>query len=242
MEFSQNIRVVLVETTHPGNIGAAARAMKTMGLRRLYLVQPKAYPHADASARAAGADDVLAQATVCGSLHEALRGALLVIGTSARPRALEWTRLDPRECAARIIAESAAGEVALVFGRERTGLTNAELDRCHFVAAIPCNPAYRSLNLASAVQVIGYELMMAVREPAAAVSERMAEPLASADEVELFYRHLEQTLIALRFLDPDNPRHLMRRLRRLFSRARMTRNEVNILRGILTAAQADRPR
>jgi tRNA (cytidine32/uridine32-2'-O)-methyltransferase len=235
-----NIRTVLVETSHPGNIGAAARAMKTMCLKRLYLVRPRFYPHAEASARAAGAVDVLAGAVVCDSLDEALSGARLVIGTSARSRSLEWPQLNPRDCAARIIAESAAGEVALVFGRERTGLTNVELDRCHFVTTIPCNPAYRSLNLAAAVQVMCYELMMSAGGAAGADASRPAEPLAPADEVELFYRHLEQTLIALQFLDPANPRHLMRRLRRLFNRIRLTRNEVNILRGILTAARANR--
>jgi tRNA (cytidine32/uridine32-2'-O)-methyltransferase len=240
MNSMQNIRIVLVETSHPGNLGAAARAMKTMCLERLYLVRPKRYPHAIATARAAGADDVLARAMVCDSLDEALRGTLLVIGTSARPRSLAWPRLAPRDWAHRIIAEAAAGEVALVFGRERTGLSNTELDRCHYVASIPCNPAYQSLNLAAAVQVMCYELMMSANGSADATAARSAEPWAPAEEVELFYRHLEQTLIALEFLNPANPKHLMRRLRRLFNRARLTRNEVNILRGILTAARAGR--
>lgn len=243
MSVMQNVRVVLVETSHPGNIGAAARAMKTMCLERLYLVRPKLYPHAIATARAAGGDDVLAHALVCDSLVDALRGARLVVGTSARPRTLEWPRLDPRTCAGRVVAESAAGEVALMFGRERSGLTNSELDLCHYVTAIPCNPAYKSLNLAAAVQVVCYELMMAAYGPAVSNVAEAAEPLAQADDVELFYRHLEGTLIALGFLDPDNPKHLMRlmrRLRRLFNRARLTHNEVNILRGILTAARSDR--
>lgn len=234
MQFSQNIRIVLVETSHPGNIGAAARAMKTMCLERLYLVRPKSYPHAKARARASGAIDVLAQTVISESLDAALSDTRLVVGTSARERTLTWPRLDPRACARKLIDESAMGEVALVFGRERTGLTNAELDRCHFVSSIPCNPTYGSLNLAAAVQVMTYELMMSTYEPA---EEGGREPLAPANEVELFYQHLEETLIALRFLDPASPRHLMRRLRRLFNRTRLTANEVNILRGILTAAR-----
>lgn len=208
--------------------------MKTMCLERLYLVRPKRYPHAEARARASGAFDVLAQAVICESLDAALSDARLVIGTSARARSLTWPRLDPRQCARKLIDESAAGEAALVFGRERTGLTNAELDRCHYVASIPCNPSYGSLNLAAAVQVMAYELMMSMYEPAEGAVD---EPFAPAGDVELFYRHLEETLIALRFLDPENPRHLMRRLRRLFNRTRLTANEISILRGILTAAR-----
>jgi tRNA (cytidine32/uridine32-2'-O)-methyltransferase len=230
----QGIRIVLVETSDPGNIGAAARAMKTMCLTRLYLVRPKSFPHAKASERASGAADVLAQSVICDSLDEALSDVHLVVGTSARARTLTWPRLDPRQCARQLVGESATSEAALVFGRERTGLTNAELDRCQYVSRIPCNPSYGSLNLAAAVQVMAYELMMSMYEPAEDVA---SEPVAPMGEVELFYRHLEETLIALRFLDPENPRHLMRRLRRLFNRSRLTTNEVNILRGILTAAR-----
>jgi tRNA (cytidine32/uridine32-2'-O)-methyltransferase len=233
-----NIRVVLVETSHPGNIGAAARAMKTMGLGRLYLVRPKVYPHAEATARASGAGDVLARAVVCASLDDALGDVQLVIGTSARARTLEPPRLDPRACAAKVGAAAVASEAALLFGRERTGLTNAELDRCHYVTTIPCNPNYCSLNLAAAVQVIAYELMLAAGPPGQhAEPAQDAEPWATAREIELFYRHLEDTLIALAFLDPANPRHLMRRLRRLFNRTRLSAREVNILRGILTAVR-----
>ncbi|MGH8503562.1 MAG: RNA methyltransferase [Gammaproteobacteria bacterium] len=234
MQAFQNIRVVLVETSHPGNIGAAARAMKTMGLARLYLVRPRSFPDVRATARAAGAGDILATAVMCDSLDAALHDTVLAVGTSARPRGVEWPRLNARESARRIVAES--GEVALVFGRERSGLTNQELDRCHYAVSIPCNPAYRSLNLAAAVQVVCYELMMCAHQ-GDLIATGPQEPPAPAAELELFYAHLERTLIALEFLDPASPRQLMRRLRRLFSRARPTRNEVNILRGILTAAR-----
>lgn len=240
MNNMRSIRIVLVETSHPGNIGGAARAMKTMCLERLYLVRPKAFPHADASARAAGADDILAGATLCGSLDEALHDTRMVVGTSARPRSLAWPPLDSRVCAQKIIVESTAGEVALVFGRECSGLTNAELDRCHFVTAIPCNPDYRSLNLAAAVQVMCYELMMCQHGEGTRDVVQVQDSLAAAGDIELFYRHLERTLIELDFLNPANPRHLMRRLRRLFNRARLTDKEVNILRGILTASRTSR--
>jgi len=235
MQAFQNIRIVLVETSHPGNIGAAARAMKTMGLARLYLVRPRYFPDARAASRAAGAGDILATAVICDSLDAALHDTICAVGTSARARGVEWPRLNARESARRIVAES--GEVALVFGRERSGLTNQELDRCHYAVSIPCNPAYRSLNLAAAVQVVCYELMMCAHAGGPIATGRPQEPPAPADELELFYAHLERTLIALEFLDPASPRQLMRRLRRLFSRARPTRNEVNILRGILTAAR-----
>jgi tRNA (cytidine32/uridine32-2'-O)-methyltransferase len=240
MDSMPNVRVVLMQTSHPGNIGAAARAMKTMCLERLYLVRPQQFPHANATARAAGAEDILANATLCGSLDEALQDAHLVIGTSTRSRSLAWPQLDPRTCAERILTESAAGEAALVFGPERAGLSNAELDRCHFVTAIPCNPAYRSLNLAAAVQVLCYELMMRAQDALKFEVVESEEPLAEAGDLELFYQHLEQTLIELGFLNPTNPRYLIRRLRRLFNRARLTDNEVNILRGILSATRASR--
>jgi tRNA (cytidine32/uridine32-2'-O)-methyltransferase len=240
MNAMRNIRVVMVETSHPGNIGGAARAMKTMCLERLYLVRPQQFPHTVATARASGAIDVLAHAVICDSLDEALRDTRLVIGTSARARSLEWPRLDPPQCARQLMAEASSGAAALVFGRERNGLTNAELDRCHFVTTIPCNPQYHSLNLAAAVQIMCYELLLRAHDAAESDTARTQEPLANTGEVESFYQHLEQTLIAIGFLDPSNPRHLMRRLRRLFNRARLTCNEVNILRGILTAARASR--
>jgi len=232
-----NIRIVLVETSHPGNIGAAARAMKTMGLSQLCLVRPAAYPCAEATARASGADDVLAGAQVVDTLEEALVDTRLVIASSARLRTRRWPQLGTREAASRAMAEAAVGEVALVFGRERTGLTNDELDHAHYLVTIPSNPDYSSLNLAAAVQVLAYELRMAVGETAVApASDEPGEEPAGADDVERFYAHLQETLVVLAFLDPDNPRHLMRRLRRLFNRVRLTQNEINILRGILTAA------
>lgn len=230
-----NIRIVLVETSHPGNIGAAARAMKTMGLQRLYLVQPVLFPHAEASARASGADDLLGRAVCCRDLAQALQGCRLVVATSARERSIPWPRLSPRECAARLVPEAENGPVALVFGREKAGLNNAELDRCHHMVQIPCDPGFSSLNLAAAVQVLSYELRLAAG-PGPPSTQEEVEPVAQAEEMERFYEHLEQALAALGFLDPDNPRHLMRRLRRLFNRARPTQVEVRILRGILTAA------
>lgn len=232
-----NIRIVLVNTSHPGNIGAVARAMKNMCLERLYLVEPNDFPSAEATSRASGADDLLARAVVCSTLEEALAGCHFVAGTSARSRSIAWPVMAPRECAARLVEESSVGDVALVFGREHSGLTNEELERCHYLVNIPSNPNYSSLNLGAAVQVLVYELMMA--EPLArpvAVGEEGRE-LATADEMESFFGHLEQTLVELEFLDSNQPRKLMRRLRRLFNRARPDQTEVNILRGILSAAQ-----
>lgn len=237
-DILNNVRIVLVETSHPGNIGAAARAMKTMGLSRLVLVQPREFPCADATARASGADDVLAGATVCASLEEALTGCHVVIGTSARLRSLSWPELNPRECGERIVASAGGGDVALVFGREKSGLSNAELEQCRYLVHIPSNPTYQSLNIAAAVQVLSYEIATAFgyggqpRE----IGDAGGAP-ATADEIEGMYTHMEQTLIAIDYLNPDNPRHLMRRLRRLFNRVELSHEEVNILRGICRAAQ-----
>ncbi len=228
-----SVRIVLVNTSHPGNIGAAARAMKNMGLSDLALVDPQDFPSAEATARASGADDLLAAASVSASLEEALRDCTLVIGASARNRTLPVPMLDPRASAALALEQPADSRVALVFGRERTGLTNDELDRCHYLVRIPANPAYPSLNIAAAVQVIAYELRMAADSTLPRQESR--HRFATAEEMERFYRHLEETLLAIEFLDADNPRQLMRRLRRLFARARPNQNEVNILRGILTA-------
>lgn len=238
----QNIRVVLVCTSHPGNIGGAARAMKNMGLSRLVLVNPADFPSPEASARASGADDVLAAAQVVGSLEEALVGCTLVVGTSARSRSLPWPMLDPRECGSESVARALQGEeVALVFGREHAGLTNEELQRCHYHVHIPSNPDFSSLNLAAAVQVLSYEVRMAwlAQEPQAGKADKdeVVEELATMDEMELFYGHLESTLVQIGFLDPARPKHLMPRLRRLFGRSAVNRSEMSILRGILTETQ-----
>ncbi len=237
-----NIRIVLVSTTHPGNIGAVARAMKTMGLTRLTLVAPEKYPHVEATARASGADDVLAHARIVASLDEALAGCHLIFGASARLRTIPWPQVDARACAALAVSASAATEeVAVVFGREQSGLTNEELERCHYLVHIPSNPAFSSLNIAAAVQVVTYELMMASlqAQPVAAGSgDEEHVPWATATEMEQFYDHLWQTVIDIGFVDPAKPRLLARRLRRLFNRARLDKNEFNMLRGILAAAQA----
>jgi tRNA (cytidine32/uridine32-2'-O)-methyltransferase len=237
--LQEKVRIVLVDTSHSGNIGATARAMKNMGLSHLYLVNPKQFPHADATARASGADDVLAAATVCASLDEALAGCGLVMGASARLRNLSVPLLDPRQCARQVLNEvdTAGVECALIFGREHSGLTNDELGRCHHLVHIPTNADYSSLNLAAAVQVLSYELRMASIDGEAAPVEADAEPLANADDMARFYEHLQQTLVEVGFLDPENPRIMMQRLRRLFNRTRPNETEMNILRGILSAAQ-----
>ncbi|MGB9428933.1 MAG: RNA methyltransferase [Gammaproteobacteria bacterium] len=236
----RQIRVVLVETSHPGNIGAAARAMKTMCLDTLVLVNPAAFPHPEANARAAGAVDVLERAQVVTRLDEALRGCALVAGTSARHRGLGPPELAPRDGVPKLLAVSAEQDVAVLFGRERTGLTNEEADRCHYLINIPANPEYSSLNLAAAVQVITYEFMLA-RGLAESVS-RDDVPAATAEEMEGLYAHLETAALDSGFLDPANPKHLMRRLRHLFGRARPDQSEVNILRGLLNALQHGKPR
>lgn len=231
----KNIRIVLVHTSHPGNIGAVARAMKNMCLEQLVLVNPAVYPCADATARASGADDILAGARVCSSLDEAIADCHLVVGASARLRSVEWPQLDPRECAAKALPESEAGPVAILFGRESSGLTNDELARCRYLVHIPANPDYSSLNIAMAVQVIGYELLMA------AGGARDARPspreLATAFEMQGFFEHLQQTLGDIEFADSQHAEKLMRRLRRLFLRAEPDRDDIQILRGILSAAQ-----
>ncbi len=235
---AKNVRVVLVETSHPGNIGAAARAMKNMCLEELHLVRPVSFPHAEASARASGADDVLAQARVCDSLEEAVHGCSLVVGASARQRTIAWPVLSPREFAARVTAAGPEEMAALVLGRESSGLTNSELEHCNFLVHIPANPAYSSLNVAAALQILAYELLVAMELTPQLNGVRGAgEIMASHDELEGFYLHLEQTLQQIGFLDPDNPRQLMRRLRRLYGRAGVRRMELNILRGILAATQ-----
>ena len=240
------IRIVLVAPSHSGNIGGCARAMKNMGLSRLVLVTPDEFPSEEATARAAGAEDVLERVRICASLDEAVADCQLVIGTSARGRRIPWPVLAPVEAAQRIVRTSAEREVAVLFGRERTGLTNDELDRCQALVNIPTDPAFASLNLACAVQVIAYEIWRTaesgVQTSASAETavEALGEPLATHDEVQRFYAHLEEVLVESGFLDPKNPRLLMRRLMRLFNRVELTNNEVNILRGILTAVTQPR--
>ncbi len=237
LQVLASIRVVLCQPSHPGNIGAAARAMKTMGLAELVLVRPKRFPHAEADALASGATDLLAAARVCDTLDEALAGCALAIGLSARRRELSHEQVTAREAAARAVATAHSQPAALVFGTEMSGLSNAELLRCQLLAMIPANPEYPSLNLAAAVQILAYEVRQAAVSPA---QPTPPFPLASHDEVEGFLRQLEHTLVRIGFLDPAHPKRLMPRLRRLFARTRLEREEVNILRGILKAAEQPR--
>lgn len=232
-----NVRVVLMHTSHPGNIGAVARAMKNMCLEQLVLVQPAQFPSAEATARAAGADDLLAHAHCCATLDDAVANCGLVIGASARLRSVRVVELDPRACAHRVLQASRDIPVALLFGREQSGLTNEELERCHALVHIPSNPEYSSLNLAQAVQIIAYEVHLAhlTGEWTGSAPEF---PPCTAEAMEHFYAHLEQTLIQLEFLDPTRPTQMLHRLRRLFQRAQPDTHELGILRGILSAAQA----
>ena len=233
------IRIVLVGTSHPGNIGAVARAMKNMGLSDLALVNPKYFPHEEATARASGATDILDNARVVTSLAQALTDCVYVAGASARARTIGWPTMGPRDCAERMMLEMKKGQVAAVFGPEKSGLNNDDLDRCHTLLTIPANPDFSSLNLAMAVQVFTYELRVASALNGGPGFASEAPP-ATGEEMEHFYAHLEQVFEDVKFLDPDNPRYLMRRMRRLFIRARPDVNEVNILRGFLTAIERTR--
>lgn len=232
-----NIRIVLVRTTHPGNIGAAARAIKTMCLDNMYLVAPKQFPSRDASARAAGAEDILTKATLCESLDESIEDCHLVVGTSGRLRHVDWPLLTPRECAEKLFMGSQSGSVALVFGQEQSGLTNSELDCCHYMVQIPANPDYGSLNLAAAVQILTYEILLASQTIQTVSPKSLSSLRPDHGEMQRFYEHLREVLIQIEFLDPDNPRLLMRKLIRMFNRAGLDQTELNILRGILTAVQ-----
>ncbi len=231
------VRIVLINTTHPGNIGATARAMKVMGLKQLHLVTPKIFPGAQATAMASGADDLLQGATVHAALESALEGCSLVLGTSARLRSLPMPQMDIRLAAATALAEPGGQDVAILFGRENYGLTNEEMQRCHQLVQINTNPDYGSLNLAQAVQVMAYELRMAALGGAPAKRDSADRIPVDAGQMEWFYTHLEQTLLDIGFLNPAQPRRLLMRLRRLFNRARPDQNEINILRGILAAVQ-----
>ena len=229
-----NISIVLVETSHPGNIGAAARAMKNMGVANLVLVSPKQFPDEVADFRAVSAIDVLQQARVVESVEEAIKDCQLVIGTSARDRRIPWPMLDPKSCGEKVIQESAGDHsIAILFGREDRGLSIQELQQCHFHVNIPTGEEYSSLNLAMAVQIICYEILQATLSE---TPDQMWDlDFANSADMERFYEHLEETLIYLRFHDPQNPRQLMNRLRRLFNRIRPDKMEINILRGILAA-------
>ena len=234
------VRIVLSHTSHPGNIGAAARAMKTMGLSRLVLVNPKRFPDPEAVSRAVGADDVLDRAVVCSSLDEALSGCVFALAASARHRSLGPEPMQAREAAPVVLSRAAEGDVALVFGNETAGLSNAEVQRCQATAFIPANPEYTSLNLGAAVQLLCYELRLAAfggRPPVITKTIPFASPLATNDDVERFYAHLERVMIATEFLDPTQPKRLMPKLRRLFGRSELERDEINILRGVLDAVE-----
>lgn len=234
------VRIVLSHTSHPGNIGAAARAMKTMGLSRLVLVNPKRFPDPEAVSRAVGADDVLDRAVVCSSLDEALSGCVFALAASARHRSLGPEPMQAREAAPVVLSRAAEGDVALVFGNETAGLSNAEVQRCQATAFIPANPEYTSLNLGAAVQLLCYELRLAAfagRPPVITKTISFASPLAANDDVERFYAHLERVMIATEFLDPNQPKRLMPKLRRLFGRSELERDEINILRGVLDAVE-----
>jgi tRNA (cytidine32/uridine32-2'-O)-methyltransferase len=245
MNVADRIRIVLVGTQHPGNIGSAARAMKTMGLSRLVLVAPERAPDADSYALAAGADDVLASATIHPTLAAAVADCRLVLGCTARSRRIALEELEPRAAGARVVAAAASGsEIAVVFGRERTGLTNDEYELCHTAIHIPANPAYSSLNLAMAVQVMSYEIRLAMLAAApasigeeAAREEERREPPASHAEMEGFFAQLADTLDAIDFHKGRAPESAMRKLRRLFLRAHPDTREVRILRGVLADAQ-----
>ena len=225
-----NINIVLVRPSHPGNIGAAARAMKTMGLGRLVLVDPKRYPDPQAQWRAASAVDVLDACRVCATLDEALAGCHWLVGTSGRSRRIPWPLADVRSAAAQLLRRSAAGPVAVLFGRETDGLSNEELQRCNLQLRIPASPAYPSLNLAMAVQVVAYELHL--QSEAAPVEGVWDRPPATAAEVEAMLEHWRQLLVASGFLNPDNPGQTLTRLRRLAARVALDQTEVQMLRGI----------
>ena len=238
------IRIVLVNTSHPGNIGAAARAMKNMGLSQLVLVDPKEFPSYEAYSRAASADDILGDARVVATLDEALAGCVWAAGTSARMRTVQWPLLEPRACASRAVEACTDGDAAIVFGRERTGLSNEELEKCNALVNIPSNPDYSSLNVAAAVQVLCYELRLAARDIAdelhttAEVSRKHKDDVpASIDQLDGMYQHMHQALQDIQFFGTSNPDVIMRRLKGLFNRAQTTRREVAILRGIFSAAQ-----
>ncbi len=236
LQTLSRVRVVLVGTTHPGNTGSAARAMKTMGLTELVLVAPECvFPSAESTTLAAGADDVLAAARVLPRLEDALADCVWAVGTSARRRGHSVPVLDPDPAARDLIARASEGPVALVFGRESSGLTNEELDCCNALVQIPTNPEFSSLNLAAAVQVLAYSCRIAALAEVPPVPPGYdPDPPATQAELEALFEHYLRALVRIEFLDPEKPRHLMRRLRHLYLRAGLSASEVRILRGILT--------
>ena len=230
------VRIVLIDPSHPGNIGSVARAMKNMALSDLVLVRPRSFPHAEADALAAGADDILARARIVESVAEAISDCGFIAGTTSRPRSYYWEFTTPRDVAARIVAAPAENRAALLFGSERYGLATEDLNHCNVLVRIPANPEYCSLNLAMSVQLVAYEVFIAREQPHSHTQFEM--PLAPSGDVEHFYAHLHQVLNEIDF--EDRTGHLMERLRRLFNRAQLDRNELNIMRGILSAVQGRR--
>jgi len=236
----KNIRIVLVNTSHPGNIGAAARAMKNMGLSRLYLVQPKDFPSLQAISRSAGALDVLDDAVVVDDLSQAISDCVWVAGTSARLRTIEWPILEPGECVQASLERIEQGDIAIVFGRENSGLTNDEMAKCNALLHIPTNPDYSSLNLAAAVQVVCYEYRQALSHDKVTKkkgSKHRFDALANAGQIDGMYDHLHEALVSLEFFGVNNPDVVMRRLKGLFNRANVTQRELSIVRGICSAIQ-----
>jgi len=230
------VRIVLIDPSHPGNIGSVARAMKNMALSDLVLVRPRSFPHAEANALAAGADDILAGARIVGSVEEAIADCTFIAGTTSRPRSYYWEFTTPRDVAGRIVALPSDNRAALLFGSERYGLGTEDLNHCNVLVRIPANPEYCSLNLAMSVQLAAYEIFMEREQPRSHTQLEM--PLAPSGDVEHFYTHLNQVLDEIHF--DDRTGYLMERLRRLFNRAQLDRNELNILRGILSAVQGRR--
>ncbi|MCI4615067.1 tRNA (cytosine(32)/uridine(32)-2'-O)-methyltransferase TrmJ [Vibrio cholerae] len=234
----ERVKVVLVGTTHSGNIGSAARAMKVMGLSQMVLVDPQCQVDAQAIALAAGASEIALNAQIYPTLEAAVSDCGLVVGTSARSRTLEWPMLEPRECGEKLISEAKQHSVAMVFGRERTGLTNDELQLCHYHVFVPANPEYSSLNLAMAVQLLSYEVRMAyLALQQSSQSSTLQEEYPRHQELERFYAHLEQVIMQTEFISAQQPGQVMNKLRRMFTRARPEAQEINILRGILTSVQ-----
>ncbi len=236
-----NIRIVMVETSHPGNIGSAARAMKVMGLSHLTLVNPKSFPDEQATTMSSHADDILKNAHVVNTLKDAIADCQLVIGSSARfERNLSWSILDSHECGIESAKQSQSGKVALLFGRESSGLNNEELSLCHHLVHIPTNPEYSSLNVASAVQILAYECRLAISSLSTSddnISAQDDEKRVSASEMEGYFSHLQQVMHDVDFLDPENPGYLLPRLRRLYSRTGILESELKLLRGFLSAVQ-----